>query len=168
MGEATRMSRCAICPRACADWHMAMHMYYVGVCPVWMHVPPSVMATTATKDMYACPDASLPRRAQGLVAEEDEPVLWRDMWASSQTSLLARGRGVSGERRNARMDVDESGDAALGKSVTPSLMCWQLPSPVVFANRWGLGRSTTNVHTLWWQRDAPPNHYCKWPSPHLK
>lgn len=82
---------------ACADWHMAMHMYYVGVCLVWMHVPPSAMATTATKDMYARPDASLLRRAQGLVAEEDEPVLWRDMWASSQTSLLARARGVSGE-----------------------------------------------------------------------
>lgn len=54
-------------------------------------------------------------------------------------------RGVWRER-NARMDVDVSSDAALGKSVTPSLMCWQLPSPVVFANRWGLGRSTTNVH----------------------
>lgn len=47
--------------------------------------------------MYACTDASLPRRAKGLVAKEHEPVLWRDMWASSQTSLLARGRGVSGE-----------------------------------------------------------------------
>jgi hypothetical protein len=50
---------------ACADWHMGMHMYYVGVCLVWMHVPPSVMATTAAKDMYARPDASLPRRAPG-------------------------------------------------------------------------------------------------------
>lgn len=45
-----------------------------------------------------CPDAPLPRIPRALSQEQDEPVLWRDMWALLQTSSLARGRGVSGER----------------------------------------------------------------------
>ena len=75
-------------------------------------------------------------------------------------------------RRGWEVDACEQRDAALGKSVTPSLMCWQLPSPVNFANRWGLGtplhhKCTVLVHSGA-RQDALPNRYCPWLSPRLE